>query len=64
MAAVSTTRILLAWRPGDGAPGSAGADTAAVAAWMSRSGPLSIRPVCVIPRLWPGSPPGGGAPDP
>lgn len=64
MAAVSTTRILLAWRPGDGAPGSAGADTAAVAAWMSRSGPLSIRPVCVIPRIWPESPGSGGAADP
>ncbi|WP_297006412.1 universal stress protein [uncultured Corynebacterium sp.] len=53
MADVSTTRILLAWRPGDGGPGSVGADTAATVAWMARSGPLSVRPVCVIPRIWP-----------
>jgi nucleotide-binding universal stress UspA family protein len=31
---------------------------------MSRSGPLSIRPVCVIPRIWPGSPGDGSVVDP
>lgn len=50
---MSNTRILLAWRPGDGAPGTAGADTAATVAWMARSGPVTVRPVCVIPRVWP-----------
>lgn len=50
---MSISRILLAWRPGDGAPGSAGADTAATVAWIARSGPVLVRPVCVIPRVWP-----------
>lgn len=61
MSAVSTTRILLAWRPGDGGPGSAGADTAATVAWMARSGPVLVRPVCIIPRIWPE---GAGVTDP
>lgn len=50
---MTPTRILLAWRPGDGAPGTAGADTAATVSWLARSGPVLVRPVCVIPRVWP-----------
>lgn len=53
MPSVNTTRILLAWRPGDGAPDTAGADAAATAAWLARSGPVLVRPVSVIPRVWP-----------
>ncbi len=43
-------RILLAWRPAVGHPVSG---TAAVAAWLARSQPVLVRPVTVIPRLWP-----------
>lgn len=50
---MTTQRILLAWRPGDGAPGTAGADTAATAAWLARNGDVLVRTVCVIPRVWP-----------
>lgn len=61
MTAVSTSRILLAWRPGDRGPGSAGVDIATTAAWIARSGPVLVRPVSVIPRVWPE---GAGAKDP
>ena len=60
-------RVLLAWRPdgesdapdtkkkGSGAaprPNS-GADTAAFASWLSRTGNILVKPVTVIPRVWP-----------
>ena len=51
-------RILLAWRPAVGHPVSG---TAAVAAWLARSQPVLVRPVTVIPRLWPED--GGTGPD-
>jgi nucleotide-binding universal stress UspA family protein len=47
---VRPQRILLAWRPAVGHPVSG---TAAVAAWLARSQPVLVRPVTVIPRLWP-----------
>ncbi|MGP9723162.1 universal stress protein [Corynebacterium sp. AOP40-9SA-29] len=49
-------RVLLAWRP-DGDPvgdsTSTGTDTASFVSWLSRTAEISVKPVTVIPRIWP-----------
>lgn len=55
---MTSLRVLLAWRP-DGEPDGAadarstGADTAAFVAWLARTAEIVVKPVTVIPRIWP-----------
>lgn len=49
-------RVLLAWRPDgdpDGDSTSTGTDTASFVSWLSRTAEISVKPVTVIPRIWP-----------
>ncbi|MGP5930916.1 universal stress protein [Corynebacterium glyciniphilum] len=49
-------RVLLAWRPDgdpDGADTNTGTDTAAFVSWLSRTAEITVKPVTVIPRIWP-----------
>jgi nucleotide-binding universal stress UspA family protein len=50
---VGPHRILLAWRPSATADDTGTAGTVAVAAWLARTQDVLIRPVTVIPRIWP-----------
>ncbi|MGO1949974.1 MAG: universal stress protein [Mycobacteriaceae bacterium] len=51
---------------GGRSPGGTGADTAAFVAWLARTRDILVKPVTVIPRIWPegvGRDDGAGAPD-
>jgi nucleotide-binding universal stress UspA family protein len=54
---VAPLRVLLAWRP-DGekdvsTASSTGTDTASFVSWLARTGDVLVKPVTVIPRVWP-----------
>lgn len=53
-------RVLLAWRPDgesdatdDAQRPTSGADTAAFASWLAKTRDILVKPVTVIPRIWP-----------